>query len=238
MARILEIREICERALRKIGAFSIRDSGADAAELDEARLWLDMVMGHLASRRRAWWLVPATAPVPLVAGQASYTLAAGAGLPAGDPMASAVSAAAVQLADGQRDDVQIARRWEWEARDVTRTGGAPLMIYIDRTPAPQMLVWPTPTEPVTHRLEIVFQRVSPNLTTGTPTERTLQFREAWNLYIVTALAAQIGDGPVRKLPGDEVRAMQMQAERLLFDLEAFDAHEQASEPRLVAYHGF
>lgn len=236
MARILEIREICERALRKIGTYSIRDSGADAAELEEARYWLDMLMGHLAADLRTWWLVPDTAPLALTAGQQSYTLATV--LPAGDPSASIISVASVALAaPNGREDVPIFRRWEWEARDATIVTGPPRAVYIDRSPDPKLLVWPTPSLPLTHRLEVVFQRVSPDLVSGPMTERVLKFRQAWNLYMVVALAAQIGNGPVRKLPGDEVRDMQMEADRLLFRLQSYDGHEQAGEPRIAAHNG-
>jgi hypothetical protein len=237
MARILEIREICERALRRIGTYSIRDSGADAAELEEARLWLDMVMGHLAARQRTWWLTPETAQVPMTVGVADYPLASA--LPAGDPLSATIMVKAVDLASAQRDDVHLARRWEWEARtEVQPDSGRQWMVYVDRTPSPVLRIYPTPVDPLTHRLEVVFQRVSPDLTTGPVTEKVLKFRQAWNLYIVTALAAQIGNGPVRKMPADEVREMQSQAKDLLFDLECFDSHEQAGEPRLITYNEF
>lgn len=236
MARLLEVREICERALRKIGSYSIRHSGADAAEVQEARFWFDMLMGHLAARRRTWWLVPETAAVSLTIDQAAYSLTSV--LPDGDALSSVISVTAVATEDGRREPVSIWRRWEWEERDAVRTGGQPLAVYIERLPEAQMHVWPTPADPIAYDLEVVFQRVTPDLVSGAITERVLKFREAWNLYMVVALAAQIGNGPVRKLPADEVRDMQAEAERLLFDLEAFDAHEQAGEPRLIAYHDF
>jgi hypothetical protein len=237
MARILEIREVCERALRKIGTFSIRDSQADAAEVEEARFWLDMIMGHLAARKRTWWLAQETAPITLIAGQADYPMAAV--LPAGDPMAFPILVTRVTLDDGRRDpDITIARRREWEAREAAVTTGPVRMVYIDRSTSPVLRVWPTPSEPVFDRLDLVFQRVSPDLTRSAPTERVTKFREAWNLYIVTALAAEIGDGPVRKLPADEVRALKTDRDRLLFDLEAYDDHEQAGEPRRTAFHDF
>ena len=237
MARLLEIREVCERALRRIGTFSIRDSAADPAELEEARYWLDMVMGHVAARQRAWWMVAETATINMIVGQADYALASV--LPTGDAVAAVTLIKAVSLTDGQREDVYLARRWEWEARGQHVPEGDPRwMAYIDRSSAPVLRLYPTPVDPLTHRLEVVFQRTSPDLVSGASTERILRFRQAWNLYIVTALAAQIGNGPVRKLPGDEVREMQMQAERLLFDLETFDAHEQAGEPRLISFNDF
>ena len=74
MPKLLTVTEICERALRKIGAYSINDTGADPVHLEEARYWLDMVLGHVSSRKRTWWLVPDTEPVTLVADTATYQL--------------------------------------------------------------------------------------------------------------------------------------------------------------------
>jgi len=236
MARILEIREVCERALRKIGSYAIRDSGADPRELEESRFWLDMLMGHLAADMRTWWLVPSTAPVALVANTQDYPLANV--LPQGDAPAAVITVTAVDLSNDDREPVSLWRRWEWEARDKEPANGPPLAVYIDRTSAPIMRVWPAPVAPITHRLDVVFQRVSPDLTSGPATEQILKFRQAWNLYIVTALAAQIGNGPVRKLPRDEVRDMQEQADRMLDRLQSFDGHEQAGEPRLVSFNEF
>jgi hypothetical protein len=65
-----------------------------------------------------------------------------------------------------------------------------------------------------------------------------EVRENWHLFLVTALAAEIGNGPVRKLPADEVREMQVTAKALLYDLMDYDSHEQADEPRLVAVNPF
>ena len=55
--------------------------------------------------------------------------------------------------------------------------------------------------------------------------------------LLLALAAQIGNGPVRKLPADEVRDMKAEAGGLLTDLEAYEDHEQANEPRRVEFYG-
>ncbi len=236
MARMMEVREVCERALRKIGAYSIRDTGADAAELAEARYWLDMVVGHVSTgRRRSWWLVEQTVPLTLVAATTAYDLTDLLDLDA--PIAHVITVTAVETVSGRRTPVDIARRWMWEERDVDESG-PPAMVYIDRGREPTLNVWPTPVAPVAHRLDMVIQRESPDLTAGAVTEKLTKFRDAWNLYLVTALAAQIGNGPVRKLPQDEVRDMKVEAERLLFDLEAFDAQEQANEPRRVTFHDF
>lgn len=234
MARTMEVREVCERALRKIGTYSIRDTGADAAELAEARHWLDMVVAHVTTgRRRTWWLVQQTIPLTLEAGVIAYDLTdlmSGA-----SPISHVIKVTAVETQTGRRTPVDIVRRWMWEERDISESG-PPAMVYIDRGTEPTLNVWPIPTSPVTHSLDLVIQRESPDLVTGVVTEQMAAFRNAWNLYLVTALAAQLGNGPVRKLPQDEVRDMQAEAERLLRDLEAFDAHEQANEPRRIMFH--
>lgn len=236
MARILSTREICERALRKIGAFSINDTAARAEELEEARLWLDMMLGHRAATKRAWWLVPETQAVTLTAAISSYGLKDAL---AGDPDILAVVGAWAVSTDGSltRTPLAIARRPEWENRSVT-TGGPPALVYIDRTDSPVLQVNPIPAAPIAHTIEVVWQRQPSDLVAANWTTPNRDFREAWNMWVVSALAAELADGPVRKAPGDEVRAMRADARRLLDELEAWDAQEHADEPRRTAYNDF
>jgi hypothetical protein len=232
----LTINEICERALRKIGAFSIRDTGADAAEMAEARYWLDMIVSHVSSLRRAWWRVPNTLSVTLTGGVSSYVLSAS--LAGGVEVQSVISAWRVAISTGEREQIAILRRQEWESRDGTATAGPPECCYIDRSRDPVLRVWPTPPTPPLHRIELVLQPFTPDFQARGPTNKMDEVRENWHLFLVTALAAEIGNGPVRKLPADEVREMQVTAKALLYDLMDYDSHEQADEPRLVAVNPF
>lgn len=239
MSRLLSINEVCERALRKIGAFSINDAGADAASMEEARWWLDMVVGHIAATNRRWWLVPDTVPVTLTAGTAIYPVTTAIGSAAAVGILHVVSAWRVSLTDeSDRVPVSILRRREWEEREGAGDAGLVDGIYVDRADIPTIRVHRTPADPVGHRLDVVYHRFAPDLSprAGRAHVPLAGLRQSWNLALVHALAAEIGNGPVRKLPGDEVRDMQQTARRLLNDLDAYDAHEQANEPRRVEFY--
>lgn len=235
MPRLLEIREICERALRKIGAYSINDEGAEATQMEEARRWLDLIVGHLTARRRTWWLVPETALLTLQAGRTEYPLREL--LPGAPQVQHAIAVSWRERIGGRTEDMPLARRFEWDARQ-PKQAGRPELVYVDRDRMPVLYLHPAPAAPPTHDLLLTFQRFAADMTRGAPTTPMPDLRETWNLYLITALAYELGNGPVRKLPGDEVREMAGMAERLLGDLEAYENHEQASEPRRVAYNDF
>lgn len=236
MARLLTVRDVCERALRKIGAYSIRDTGARADEMDEARHWLDMVIGHVASLKRTWWLVPSTLRLTLTPATAAYNLRTT--LSDEPAVQHVVALHVVDLATNQNRPLPILRRTEWEGRDKHLPAGPACAAWIDRTRDPVLHLHPAPPSPVAQAIDVTFQRFAPDRSGGTWTQRLDEIRDGWNLYLVTALAAEIGDGPVRKLPGDEVRAMKMDAKRFYEELLAYDDHEQADEPRLVEPYAF
>ncbi len=236
MAGQRTIGYICERALRKIGAYSIRDTGARTDEMDEARHWLDLVVGHVASMKRTWWLVPGTARLTLTAGTTAYGLRTL--LPGAPAVQHVVALHTVDLTTGQRDPLLIARRQEWEDRDGTLGPDDAVMAWIDRTRDPVLNLYPAPPSPVRQAIDVTFQAFAPDQTIGTFTQKIQMVRDGWNLFLITRLAAEIGNGPVRKLPQDEVRELQMSAMRLYDDLAAYDDHEQADEPRIATPNAF
>ena len=236
MARQLTVTQICERALRKIGSFSIRDTGARTIEMAEAREWLDLVIGHVASLKRTWWLVPATLRLTLADGVTEYSLSEN--LTGAPSVQHVVALYTVDLATGERAPLDICRRQEWEERDATLSAGRACMAWIDRSRDPVLHLHPAPPDPVTQGIDVVFQTFAADQARGTYTQKIEDIRDGWGLYLVTALAAEIGDGPVRKLPQDEVRGMKRDAQKLYDDLAAYDDHEQADEPRLVSPNPF
>lgn len=239
MPRILSVNQFCERALRKIGSYSINDAGARPEEMEEARWWLDMLVGHLAARKRTWWKVPETATLTLREGVQDYSL---------DAELSPASASGEQFviqvflddADTGEEIHQISllQRKEWEELEQRQDSGEPECAYVDRHRSPTLRLSPVPDAARSYRLRVIFQSYAPDFTAMAWNNRSdTEIRQSYNLYIVTALAAQIGNGPVRKLPADEVRDMKAEAGGLLSDLEAYEDHEQANEPRLVQFYG-
>lgn len=240
MAQILSVADFCKRALRKIGSFSINDAGAEPEEMEEARFWLDMIVGHQAARKRTWWLTPTTATFALEAGTQEYDLDAMLAPTASARGEQFVIQAFLDDADtGEMiHEISLRSRREWEETDQRQRAGTPECAYIDRHQSPKMLVSPVPNDARSYQVRVIFQSYSPNFPAMQWVNRTdTAIRSSWNLWLVTALAAQIGNGPVRKLPADEVRDMKAEAGGLLTDLEAYEDHEQANEPRRVEFYG-
>lgn len=238
MTQILSVGDICERALRRIGAYAIRSSGPRPEEMDEARLWLDMQIGHLSARARTWWLVPATATFPLTAGVAAYDLNSVLSALAPNGVEFVI---AVYLFDPviNRDirEIKLLRRLEFEAIEDKLRQGSPCHAYVTRDTRPTMtFADPVPDGVKPYSVRLLLQQYAPNFAAIGNTSKATMIRQAWNLYIVTALAALLANGPVRKLPGDEVKDLKTEADRLLLDLEAYDAQEQANEPRRVRFY--
>lgn len=241
MARLLTIREICERALRKIGSFSMADTGADPAEMEETVLWLDMIVSHLASSTRAWWLVPATASITLTAGETSLNLAQAVGTsqaPYG--VQFPISATILRSTSVYEEPIKIFKRFEWDAIEDKTETGAPEAIFIDRLRDPTLFWNPlvAADDTTTYTLKLTFQSFTQDLTAANLESKATQLHNAWNLYLVAALAAEVGDGPVRKLPQGEVDRMRVQVRKLEDELLSFEALQHADEPRQVAYNDF
>ena len=86
MSAVLSANQICETALRAIGAFPVTESAADGEQLREAMKWLDLILGQNAGGNRLLFLLPAAESVQftLTNGTESYDLtgALGANAPA------------------------------------------------------------------------------------------------------------------------------------------------------------
>lgn len=236
MARAFTLNEICERALRKIGAYSINDTGADTASMAEARFWLDMIVSHVAMKQRRFWLLPSAYSLTLTAGVGAYNLRTS--ITGAPTLEFIVGVQAIPLT-GTADPlpVEVMRRQDWEALP-RESGGTPAWCWIDRTDDPTLHLLPTPAAPIQYNLEVLAQRFPSDTTSLQSTAPMPDVSRAWNLFLVTKLASELGDGPVRKLPADEVRGMQDSAARYLFDLERYEQREHADEPRRVSYNDF
>lgn len=239
MSRDASINFVLQRVLRKIGAYPISSSGPRPAEMEEARYWFDMVVGHLAGRKRTWWLVDRTATFALIAGQREYQL--------DDVLAPDETADGLQAVIGMWIDdaatgvelerVSLLRREEFEGLigGAVNDTGVPSSAHIDRQQKPLLRFLQAPDAARSYQARVLFQTYAPDLTAGRDIAKIERFRSTWNLYLVAAVSAVVGNGPVRKLPADEVRDMKADAEGYLRDLEAYDDHEQHDEPQQVRF---
>jgi hypothetical protein len=231
---------VLQRALRKIGAYPITSSGPRAPEMEEAAYWFDMQVAHLAARKRTWWLVAETAVMPLVAGQREYALADVLAPDATEDGLQAVIAVWIDDATtgAGLEQVNILRREEYEAEvgAAVNASGVPTACHIDRAQRPTLRFVQAPDAAGSYRARIVYQTYAPELRRERDIAKLDRFRTTWTLYLVSALAAQLADGPIRKAPRDEVQDMKRDAAALLHDLESYDDHEQHDEPTVVQFH--
>jgi len=228
----LSAKEIVERALRKIGSLSINDTAADTIELEEGLHWLDLIMSELAGTEYINFLVEDKVSFALSADTQVYNLktVAGADWP-NDGMAFPLSAYAET--GSSRQEVKLLSKARFDALD-TAAGGGPQYAYIDRSSDPVLKVWPTPGDDnVT--FELTFQKFSSTFYGNSNSQTGL--RPSWQRWAIYALAAEIGDGPVRRLPLREVDRFGKLADVTLFKLQAFDRSFETANPITPYYDG-
>lgn len=235
MPTLLSVRTVCERALRKIGAFSIRDTEADADEMAEAMAYLDLLVAHVTGTRRVFWLVPATLELPLVADTAEYDLADIDGYP-DDGVAFPINAW-LRDSSGHDEPVELIRRRAYDDIGNKTASGPPNSAHIDRLTDKKVYVYPVPADG-TYTLRIEAQVYSPSydVTENPNAEIRHGFGPEWQLWMIYALSAEIADGPVRRLPAAEVDRIRNTAARMLVELGESN-RETVSRPRRTAAWG-
>jgi hypothetical protein len=235
---VLSRDQIIERALRRIGEFSINNRAPRERAINEAAYWLDMLMGHETARMRMWWMVDETKTFALTEDVYEYDLtdAIGEGnLPRG--LQFIIGAYLYNSETGKQiRQLDLWRREDWERPTDRTTAGEPCAIYVNRDYKPSAFISPPPNDTVPYEVHIVGQSYSSNFVSAQPTSKTMKLRSSWNLWIVQALSAEIGAGPVRKLPADEIREMREYAKKLRDEIEAADTDEHMGDPGRVAYY--
>lgn len=237
MAALLSVREICERSLRKIGSYSLRDRGADPAEMQEAMFWLDLVVSALTGTRTAQWLIAQTLQAPLAAATPSYKLQTlfASGMPA-DGILFPINAW-VRDSSGRDIPLRLIRKQEYEDIEDKGATGQPAVVYIDRlVPTQDVFVHPVPADG-SFSLRLEVQTYSPTYAkTNSDAAKPHGFSQEWQLYLITELSAFIADGPVRQLPRTDVDTWKNEAAAMLKDLTKSN-REKVSLPRRTAAWG-
>lgn len=237
----LTVQQVCERALQRIGAYSVNDSAARPRELARAAEWLDMHVQHLVGTNRCTWLIQRDLSFTLSDATPGYSLAdaLGASFPSQGIMFVAYANCSYAGRDWPLDRLIEA---QYEAIEDKDAGGAPDRIYVDHLRKPSAYVWPVPTENASdYTIKLAVQTFNPTLSIGgSPVEpnKLVELRRSWGLYLVLATAAEIGAGPVRMLPDGEIDKLQKRADMLLRDLTGYENQEQGGDSRRIAFHDF
>lgn len=233
MARLLSIGSVAEQALRKIGAYTTADSGADGNDLAIAMEALDVVMAHKLATNRMWFLVPDVVSVSLSAETQDYDLASLLGSSWPDEGYVFVIDAYLTDTGGARYPVEIIRRDEWDALDHTETG-TPSRLYFDRSAEDTitMRTWPVLGASASGwSAKLTAQQFAPHLTGGSVIAAHASGLPAtWNMWAIYELAAFIGDGTIRRLSDGDIKGFRDQAMILMGELERMALPDTETNP--------
>lgn len=207
---------IAADALRQIGAFPPTQSSANPHELRVAVSALSDLVAHLYGTEEVPWLREYVA-VELVADTATYDLAAVTSDASGcDPsiiehwdrawLIEETSGVTTQ----RRTHFPLLYEPEWQARCSQGQTGRPEIGWISRRLTPILHVYPVPTDSDVFTVEIDAQR-EPRRLSAKNGEVRVPLPISWRKYLVTALAADIGDGAVRKLEEGRLGRLQRDA---------------------------
>jgi hypothetical protein len=240
----LSAAEACERSLRKVGAYAINDEAADPDHMEEALHWLDMIVAEVTGTRRCYWLSPATVTFDWPAAEESVVLADQMGAdypPTG--ILFPVRAWRVNTTTGLREaEIELCRRNKYEAKSNLATAGAPEILFIDRLVENQRAyAWPVPSTADLWQIALEFQTYSRSVLGEQGGEQSgdvpTGFDQTWQLWMVTRLSAEIGDGPVVRLESSTIRDWRTLAEGYLSQLLYANKEKTNRRPVTRRYGG-
>lgn len=225
MAIVLSPSRLAVLALRRIRNVSWFEGEAEGQALTVALEHLDLIVAELAGTERLWWLQKFDQEVAAVGGQRDYDLS---GVLTPDPQ-DIIFAAWIDEQE-RRVPLRLYRRVDWDElddRDIAEAA-EPIGVYVERTPQSMLRLYPTPTEDGT--LNLTVQVLSGNLT---QVDAPLDLPAAWQRYFVLELAADLGSGPIERLPTEQQDRFRNMAANLKNMLLARARHENVAIPRQV-----
>jgi hypothetical protein len=138
----------------------------------------------------------------------------------------------------RRRPIDIVTRDIFLAKRLPNENGRPHMVYIDRLPDNQLILFPTPlaTDTQLYILELDVQTYAPNVApagvTGTQPQGEVltNFRQAWNRYLCAQLAHDLGSGPIYKIGEASLNRFGNIAAQAKAELERFENREHEDTP--------
>lgn len=239
MSTVLSSRELCNRVLRKIGAFPITESAADGELVQETLYWLDLALAELPGTARRFWMVSDTVSFPLTSGVQSYDLKEKLGDSWPEEGLEHVVEAWLQNSTGSRLPLEIVRRHDFEAQSKPAASGTPCIVYIDRVAEPTLQVYPVQATD-DWSVYLILQKLGPNVAMTTPTpggerlEARLDIPAAWQRWAIFQVSADVGDGPIRKLASSTINEWRGVSRATMAELEAFQNQQHETTPPITA----
>lgn len=232
MANRFTVANLCELALQKIGEMSTYDTAADPVAMERARRWMDLVVARKTGSLRLDFLVRSDLRFALTAGTMTYNIA--------DTLASAaptdgidhvLSARLLNAETGRTiRELDMLGRDEWDAIALHDQDGEPTCCFIDSAVSPNISFYRQPEEAGVYLASLSVQSFSDNVSTLASGAAFVDgLRTSWQMWCVLATAAELGDGPVRRLASDEVRNLKTGAEEAWRELMSYAARE--NKPR-------
>lgn len=235
---LLSARGICELALQKVGAYSVNDEGADHVEMVRSLDWLDLIIAEIAGTDQCVWLVPATISFTWPASTRSDSLADLAG--AAYPPTGILYPKSARLRDSNGvllSELTMLTRQQYENMQDKDDEGQPDSIYIDRLADDAEVsasIYRVPgTDPV-YTVDLVVQAYAASVR-GTQGDEDQAgnvrhgFSQEWQRFIVNRLAADIGDGPVRRLDQGTLDKWRAEAAVSFSNCQVYSNREKRAE---------
>lgn len=230
MPKLFTAAEICDLALRRIGSYSVYDTGADASSHEVALEHLDLLVSETTGTYKLWWFTPATQEMALVAGQRDYPLVSLL-----DTKIQFIEHVFLLRNGRQTELTQIRRSTFDQYTEEELTGGCPEWVYIERNDNPTLSLLPDPI--AGDSLLITGQTYSADLTTDNG-EVPHGFPAAWQRAIVLQLAADLGSGPITKLPEQELDRLEKKAGTAFRRLDVYNNRENVRRARVTRPRDF
>jgi hypothetical protein len=242
--RKLSAAEVCEMSLQKIGDFPTNDENADPDSMERALQWFDVIVAEVTGNRRCYWLTPETVTFEWPDGEASVVLAdqMGSGYP---PLGILfpIRAWDVDRTTGTRcGGIELCRRDKFEAQLTPLTSGLPNLLYIDRLVENQKAyISPIPNSSSQRNIALEFQTYTRSVLGEQGGDQagdiSTGFDQTWNLFLITRLSAELGDGPVKRLETQTIRDWRALSEGLLSSLLTYQNREKNNRPVVTRRYG-
>jgi hypothetical protein len=240
MSDLWSARKIGEAMLRRIGAYAVNDSAARPQDMEVALQCLDTLVAELAGTRERFWLVTDNLSLALTADETEYDLQTALGSDWPSEGIEYVRSAWLENSTGKRFPIEIATRLKFDSIYNPEESGQPEMIHVDRlVPSPKLRPRPVPSDDE-WTLKLVLQKLSPTIAGVGPIPKQTSGQSlyaglpaSWRRWLEYAGAADIGSGPVRKLPNSTIKEYRDEAAKSKMELEAFQNREHETTPPIT-----
>lgn len=231
MAKLFTAREIATLALRNIGVVSNVETSAPEGKLLIALELLDVILSEKAGTTRIWSLVPQELTFTYTADAESVNITALLGAN------NSLDVFRHAYDDDTDDEILLVRRQDFDDSKNSGlfpfTAGRILYVASDGDDTYTAYMRPVPTTALTVR--ITGQRFSPTVSAAAGSSAGLAhgFERAWQRWMVNALSADAGNGPLARLPKDRLDDYRGLAQQSWIDLNSYRGGGQRPAARFT-----